>query len=279
MKPWTTCVRALSPLGAAVFLLLFTMAGGALAAQQKSVGRGAPDPLHVDRIIGASGKGMYIHAGVPDDLKPVIAARDGKVPPGVTPLPVDIFTTKDFYKDKALWSDPRYFRCNSPTAIEAQWGAYEVPVIGDNPPFTAAWGYCDRDYPRDQIVSPYPFRTAKAHYEALLAEAKAKGGPTVYTQATVPRWNGRYHRRNGKTSSWYQRRDNPDPDLSLAADAGISNAFCPADVSRRGGQHAPMAGVLLLAGWIHAAFRPIWRGDDGSDRHAQARSGSAPDDL
>ncbi len=203
MKPWTTCVRALSPLGAAVFLLLFTMAGGALAAQQKSVGRGAPDPLHVDRIVGASGKGLYIHAGVPDDLKPVIAARDGKVPPGVTPLPVDIFTTKDFYKDKALWSDPRYFRCNSPTAIEAQWGAYEVPVIGDNPPFTAAWGYCDRDYPRDQIVSPYPFRTARAHYEALLAEAKAKGGPTVYTQATVPRWNGRYHRRNGKTSSWY----------------------------------------------------------------------------
>ncbi len=69
-----------------------------------------------------------------------------------------------------------------------------MPLIGDNPPNTAAWGYCDRDYPRKEIVSPYPFRTAKAHYEALLAEAKAHGGPTVYTQATLPHWNGRYQR-------------------------------------------------------------------------------------
>jgi hypothetical protein len=178
-------------------------AGPSLGVDKPPFGRDAPDPLHVDWIIGADGKGMFIHAGVPDDLVAVVAARDGKAPAGVTPLPVDIFTTKDFYKDRDLWKDPRYFRCNSPTAIEAQWGAYEVPVIGSNPPYTAAWGYCDRDYPRDQIVSPYPFRTAKEHYETLLKEAKARGGPTVYTQATLPTWNGRYARRNGKTSSWY----------------------------------------------------------------------------
>ena len=46
------------------------------------------------------------------------SARDGAVPPGIQPLPIDIFTTRDFYADRALWTDKRYFRCNAPTNIE-----------------------------------------------------------------------------------------------------------------------------------------------------------------
>jgi hypothetical protein len=65
-----------------------------------------------------------------------------------------------------------------PVGLEQIWGAYEVPLIGSDPPRTAAWGFCDRDYPRQQIVSPYSFRTAKAHYAALLADARRRGGPT-----------------------------------------------------------------------------------------------------
>jgi hypothetical protein len=170
---------------------------------QASVGRGAPDPLQVDMIVGSEGKGYYVGAGIPEDNMPVFAARDGAIPPGVEPLPVDIFTTEDFYKDQALWSDPRYYRCNSPVGLEQIWGAYEVPLIGDDPPASAAWGYCDRDYPREEIVSPYGFATAKEHYAALLAEARERGGPTVYTQATLPDWNGRYLRQREKTKSWF----------------------------------------------------------------------------
>ncbi|HEX6996186.1 MAG TPA: hypothetical protein VF339_18800 [Gammaproteobacteria bacterium] len=181
---------------------------GAIAWQgagfaQQSVGRGAPDPYVPPDIVGSEGKGYWTGAGVPPGYPPIYAARDGDVPPGVEPLPVDIFSTKDFYKDQALWFDPRYYRCNSPVGLEQIWGAYEVPLIGDDPPRTAAWGFCDRDYPREEIVSPYPFRTAKAHYEALLAEARARGGPTVYTQATLPSWSGRYVRQRDKRSTWF----------------------------------------------------------------------------
>ena len=61
-------------------------------------------------------------------------------------------------------------------------------------PASAPWRNCAVDYPRDKIISPYPFKTAKEHYEALLAAAKARGGPTVYTKATTPDWDGYYAR-------------------------------------------------------------------------------------
>jgi len=170
---------------------------------QTSSGRGAPDPPYAADIVGSEGKAYYTGEGIPEGNKPIYASRDGATPPGIEALPHDIFSTRDFYKDKALWFDPRYYRCNSAVGLEQIWGAYEVPLIGDDPPRTAAWGYCDRDYPRDQIVSPYAFTTAREHYQALLAETRSHGGPTVYTQATLPDWNGRYDRQREKVSTWY----------------------------------------------------------------------------
>lgn len=163
----------------------------------ESAGRGAPlqpIPPQETAVVGPEMKGLLGGAGVPPrDGRAILAAENGDIPEGVTPLETDVFYSTDYYADRDLWTDPRYWRCASPHGMEQAWGTFEAPHIGDNFPETVAWGYCDRDYPVENIVSPYPYTTASEHYAALLAEAESRGGPTNYTyENPPPNWSGRY---------------------------------------------------------------------------------------
>jgi hypothetical protein len=190
----------------------------------ESVGRGAPMPadLREYEITGPSIPWEFGQAAPRDEGGFVGTARNGDVPPGIEPLEVDIFTSTDFYKDRHLWTDQRYFRCNSPVALEEQWGANGVVLIADEDSATGAWGHCERDYPREAIVSPYAFQTAEEHYTALLEETRERGGPTKHTYATVPgEWTGRYMHpgRTPGNAYWFRMRHNQFPTiLSLLTD-------------------------------------------------------------
>lgn len=173
------------------------MASPALAQDEhESIGRGWPmADQEGHKVVGAGIGGAFGGEAV--------AARNGEVPEGIEPLERDIFTSDDFYQDAELWSDPRYFRCNSPMGLESQWGAYGNAIIGDNPPESGAWGFCDADYPRENIISPYPFETAQEHYEALLAEAEADGAQLKRPMDDLPDWNGVY---TDSSENWFWGR-------------------------------------------------------------------------
>ena len=88
-----------------------------------------------------------------------------------------IFTTDDFRRDRELWAEPAYYHNNSVDEMQNMDRAAVYGLEG-----TGRVGAAD-------LASPYPYASAREHYQAWLAEAD---GGTRHTRLTVPDWRGRY---------------------------------------------------------------------------------------
>jgi hypothetical protein len=127
-----------------LFVLFALVVLVALAQQppvQQPAGRGQAQ----GKQAGGGGGGGFGRGATPTFAGP---------PAGMQALPLDLFSSKNFYKDQKLWSDQRYFRCNSPRQLTDIWTSRR---IGDKPPTSASWGDCSADYPREKIVCPYAY--------------------------------------------------------------------------------------------------------------------------
>ncbi len=94
----------------------------------KSVGRGRPLAASVydQPEVGPNWVRTFGQRYDPAHPFPLNGYPHDALPKDYKPLPRDIFTSDDFYKDKALWTDPRYFRCNSPQATEYERGILQT---------------------------------------------------------------------------------------------------------------------------------------------------------
>ena len=119
-------------------------------------------------------------------------AQEAAPPPGIQPLPVDLYTTENYRLDRKYWTDKRYTRCNTPRQLTDTWTQDRL----------GQWGDCAVDGASADVTSPYPYATAAEHYAALRATA----APTKHTRATMPEWDG-WYRRGGRENQWTYGRN------------------------------------------------------------------------
>src|SRR5918996_977176 len=101
-----------------------------------------------------------------------------------------IFTTTDFRKDRALWTDPAYYRNNTPGQLRGM--ALDIVPYSDSGQVADARKYGSEGTGKPgavNLTSPHPYKTAWEHYQAKL---KAAGGGTKHTRETIPDWSGRW---------------------------------------------------------------------------------------
>ena len=191
----------------------------------ESVGRGRPLAASVTRLRKRSGR-----TGSARPRQPRTGRRRSRSPQRLPPGRRRRRTTSrcratssratDFYARQGALERPALFPLQQPAwRTEYQRGILQPSRrehVGQQDR-AGPWGHCDIGVPREAIVSPYGFKTAQEHYEALNAETTKRGGPTSTPTKDFPdaEWNGVYERPSGRAarnqSNWYWGRHSQIP--------------------------------------------------------------------
>ena len=108
---------------------------------------------------------------------------------------VTIFTTKDFHQDRALWTNPAYYRNNTPGQLQGM--ALNIVPYETSGQVGGARLYGSEGTGKPgttNLASPYPFKTATEQLQAWLKQAH---GGTEHTAADLPDWSGQWMRGGG----------------------------------------------------------------------------------
>ncbi len=125
----------------------------------------------------------------------VTTGSSGAPAPAATATQVTIFNTKDFRQDKALWNNPAYYRNNTPGQLRGMAIGVTPYEESGQVGSSRLYGSLGTGKPgAANYASPYPFKTAKEHFEAWRKDAK---GGTKHTKADLPDWSGIWEARGG----------------------------------------------------------------------------------
>jgi len=106
-----------------------------------------------------------------------------------------IFNTRDYRQDRALWTNPAYYRNN--TAGQIRGMALNVESYQDSGQVGSARVYGSEGTGRagaTNLTTPYSYTNAWEHYQAWLKEAN---GGSKHTKDTIPDWSGRWEGGGG----------------------------------------------------------------------------------
>ena len=146
-----------------------------------------------------------------------------------------LFATADYRADQERWTDPAYYRHN--TARELT----DMQVDAR---------YAEQGSGRDDydIRSPYPYTTAREHYDAWL---EAAGGGTRHTLETLPDWDGLW----GGGASWLNGRNIQASTIAAALTPQFQEYYVQQVKAEAEGRHWWAASFCLPDGFVRGVQR------------------------
>ena len=145
----------------------------------------------------------------------------------------DIFTTRDYRQDRALWSSPAYYRGNT------------IRAMADMAEQTQTYGQQGPGTDEIPVVTPYAFKTSEEHFQAWL---RAANGGTKHTLATLPNWDGQWRGNEG----WLSGERTQASTLAAALTPQYREYFVQQEKAEAEGRNFWPAAFCLPRGFIEA---------------------------